>query len=51
MQWQDYQCISFERRLRVLVIALAFLPATLWSDCGVREKDFFSFYFLFFLRG
>ena len=22
MQWQDYQCISFERRLRVLVIAL-----------------------------
>ena len=35
----------------VLVIALAFLPATLWSDCGVRERDFFSFYFLFVLRG
>ena len=44
--------LSYTRHTsRVLVIALAFLPATLWSDCGVREKDFFSFYFLFFLRG
>lgn len=41
--------LSYTRHTsRVLVIALAFLPATLWKDCGVRKKNLGSFSFFLF---
>ena len=41
--------LSYTRHTsRVLVIALAFLPATLWRDCGVSSwLEFFFFLFFF----